>query len=446
MPNAVKQRTATLGRCSGPFYLHGDDDIVQYVAGQDGQSILPKVNNINGVSSRSIITLRNATNLPWWPSILKFEQGALPDSMIKSPEPITSVGEWAPMTAHCSTSPAVFVLSEPARIKRRAEIREAMYNTYDMKNVFFVLANHKQENQQLETQLDMETRVYGDVIVGDFPNDQHESATKKIVLSLNSFIRNCVSQIVTVMDDSVNLKAINFDFRPKDESIYCHGGSTDKSEIPDDPKVWPFGFQIPVRCKNKHMILRRQSAKGLATSMLHLNMTGFHDPFVFASGIARTTTSLKIDQMPTKPTADLSETSVTEPTKVLLSTMQGTDMGELMNILKESQTMFALSDPTAQLFGADQRKYYKPSETKLQLAMATQIIKNGFACQFKPQSMIIQDYVKKNGSDALTRKDAEYVTTGYAEFHTNAPYDEQKRQSCSSHSEYYATLIFLKCN
>ena len=352
--------------------------------------------------------------------------------MIKAPDPVTRIVEWAPMTAHCSTSPAVFVLSEPARIKRRAEIREAMYNEYDMKNVFFVLANHKQENQLLETQLEMEARVYGDVIVGDFPNDQHDSATKMIVLSLNAFIGNCVSQIVTVMDDNSSLKAINFDFRPKDESIFCFGGSTDKSDIPDDPHIWPFGFQIPVRCKNKHMILRRQSAKVLATAMIHLNMTGFHDPFVFASGIARTVTSLKIDVMP--PKSDESTVATVDPTKVLLTTMQGTDLGELMNILKECQTIFALSNPTAQLFGADQRKYYTPSEAKLQLAMATQIIKNGFMCQFKPQSLIIQDYVKKNDSIVLTRKDAEYVTTEYAEFHTNYPYDELKRQSCSLHS------------
>ena len=50
--------------------------------------------------------------------------------------------------------------------------------------------------------------------------------------------------------------------------------------------------------------------------------------------------------------------------------------------------------------------------------------------------MIIQDYVKNKGDDVLTRKDAEYLTKGYAEFHTTNAYDEKKRQSCKSHSKY----------
>ena len=95
-----------------------------------------------------------------------------------------------------------------------------------------------------------------------------------------------------------------------------------------------------------------------------------------------------------------------------------------------------MSDPTAALFGADQRKYYTPDQAKLQLEIASKIIANGFDCQFKPQSMIIQDYIKNQGENVLTRKDAEYLTKGYTEFHTSKAYDEKKRQSCKSHSKF----------
>ena len=74
---------------------------------------------------------------------------------------------------------------------------------------------------------DLIIRVYGDVFVGDFPNDQ-EAGVKKIILAMNVFVKNCVSQIVTVMDESVNLKNVNFNFRPMDETIYCSHGTTDK--------------------------------------------------------------------------------------------------------------------------------------------------------------------------------------------------------------------------
>ena len=137
-----------------------------------------KVNNVKGISSRNVITLRNVVNLEWWPAILKYDLGALPESMTKSSEPLTRITEWAPMSSHCSTSPAIFILSEPERIERRAEVREKMYNNFGMENVFFVMANHKQENQALETQLEMEARVYGDIIVGDFSNEKHESGSK----------------------------------------------------------------------------------------------------------------------------------------------------------------------------------------------------------------------------------------------------------------------------
>ena len=141
--------------------------------------------------------------------MLKYDLGNLPESMVKSSEPIHRIAEWAPMASHCSTAPAVFILSEPERIERRAEVREKLYNDFNMENVFFVLSNHRQENQLLETQLEMEARVYGDIIVGDFSNEKHESGTKKIVLALNQFIKNCVSQIVTVMDDSIDFMTIH---------------------------------------------------------------------------------------------------------------------------------------------------------------------------------------------------------------------------------------------
>ena len=73
-------------------------------------------------------------------------------------------------------------------------------------------------------------RVYGDVVVGDFANDQ-EAGVKKVILALNVFVKNCVSQIVTVMDDSADTRAINFNFRPMDETIYCSHGTTDKERV-----------------------------------------------------------------------------------------------------------------------------------------------------------------------------------------------------------------------
>ena len=135
------------------------------------------------------------------------------------------------------------------------------------------------------------------------------------------------------MDDSIDFMTINFDFRPKDESIYCAAASTDKSDIPDSSSTWPFGYQIPLRCKSNHFILRRQSAKELAASMIRLNMTGFVDPFLFSTAIARTTTNLKIDQTP--PKAENNEKVAIERTNVLLSTLQGTDISDLLNLFKE---------------------------------------------------------------------------------------------------------------
>ena len=120
--------------------------------------------------------------------------------------------------------------------------------------------------------------------------------------------------------------------------------------------------------------------------------------------------------------------------KVLVSTTYGTDIPELIDLLKEIHTIFALSNPTAALFGADQRKYFTPVQAKLQLTMATKILTNGFDCQFKPQNIILQDYVKKNGSDqALIRKDPEMLKTEFLEHNTNRPYDEQKRHQCNNH-------------
>ena len=123
-----------------------------------------------------------------------------------------------------------------------------------------------------------------------------------------------------------------------------------------------------------------------------------------------------------------------EAKKVLVSTTYGTDMSEFVDLIKEINTIFALSNPTAALFAADQRKYFTPVQAKLQLTMATKILANGFDCQFKPQSIILQDLVKKNGSDeALIRKDPEMLKTDFLEHNTNRPYDEQKRHQCSNH-------------
>ena len=55
LPNVVKQRTISLGRCTGPFYITGDDDIVQYIS-QNGQSILPKGKEIFKFSNRLLLT------------------------------------------------------------------------------------------------------------------------------------------------------------------------------------------------------------------------------------------------------------------------------------------------------------------------------------------------------------------------------------------------------
>ena len=116
------------------------------------------MSTINGLSSRDLNELRNVTNQAWWPKILSYDVGNLPESVQKSVDPRFSVAESQPMSSHCSTSPAIFVLSEPEEVKRRAEIREYFYNELAVTNVFFVLSNHKQENQALETQLEMESR------------------------------------------------------------------------------------------------------------------------------------------------------------------------------------------------------------------------------------------------------------------------------------------------
>ena len=128
-----------------------------------------KVNNVKGISSRSVITLRNAVNLAWWPAVLKYDLGDLPESMVKSSEPINRITEWAPMASHCSTAPAVFILSEPERIERRAEVREKLYNNFNMENVFFVLSNHRQGFSR-KNLITFTVRTISDIIVKEGDN------------------------------------------------------------------------------------------------------------------------------------------------------------------------------------------------------------------------------------------------------------------------------------
>ena len=160
LPNAVKQRTTSIGRCNGPFFL--TDNISDF---QTGTSVLPKMSTVNGLSSRDLNVLRNVTSQAWWPKILNYDVGKLPESVQKSVDPRFSVAESQPMASHCSTSPAIFVLSEPEQVKRRAEIREYFYNELTVTNVFFILSNHKQENQALETQLEMESSKASQILV-----------------------------------------------------------------------------------------------------------------------------------------------------------------------------------------------------------------------------------------------------------------------------------------
>ena len=119
--------------------------------------------------------------------------------------------------------------------------------------------------------------------------------------------------------------------------------------------------------------------------------------------------------------------------------MTGTDMSKLMAMMKDTPALFALSNPTAALFGGDERKYLTPAQTKLQLAMGGRILLNGFNCQLKPQNMIIKEYVNKNGTDALTHKGAEFINNAFQEFDTDKPYDQETIQTC----QHRGTFCFL---
>jgi len=76
----VKPRTISVGHCNGPFILKDESDLDHFF--QNNKILLPKSNELQGISSTDLNQLRNVINLDWWPKILVNEKSILPNSPI----------------------------------------------------------------------------------------------------------------------------------------------------------------------------------------------------------------------------------------------------------------------------------------------------------------------------------------------------------------------------
>ena len=196
------------------------------------------------LSTKDVFKLRNIIKEPWWPSSLSFEIGKIPPDLLKD--------QMIPEICHfpdkvCGIELAVFILSEVDAADKRATIREEAYNKYNKKNLYFVIADHIQvrdpltirathsrrcsvvksswipleENQKTEIILNLESKIYQDILVVDVLEDANLNEIDRISAALSFYLKNCVSQSVIITTDDFKLADINWNFKPPIDKIHC---------------------------------------------------------------------------------------------------------------------------------------------------------------------------------------------------------------------------------
>ena len=78
-----------------------------------------------------------------------------------------------------------------------------------------------EENQKTEIILNLESRIYQDILVVDVPEDANGNEIDRISAALSFYLKNCVSQSVIITTDDFKLADINWNFKPSIDKIYC---------------------------------------------------------------------------------------------------------------------------------------------------------------------------------------------------------------------------------
>ena len=78
-----------------------------------------------------------------------------------------------------------------------------------------------EENQKTEIILNLESRIYQDILIVDVPEDQNGNEIDRISAALSFYLKNCVSQSVIITTDDLNLADINWNFKPSIDKVYC---------------------------------------------------------------------------------------------------------------------------------------------------------------------------------------------------------------------------------
>ena len=174
----------------------------------------------------------------------------------------------------CGIELAVFILSEVDAVDDRAAIREEAYNKYNKNNLYFVITDHVQvrdrltsrrsivywqyivrffgsrfeENQKTEIILNLESRIYQDILVVDVPEDQNGNEIDRISAALSFYLKNCVSQSVIITTDDFNLADINWNFKPSIDKVYCNEDGFQIDVVKLAPTVNSFAWScLPIR-------------------------------------------------------------------------------------------------------------------------------------------------------------------------------------------------------
>lgn len=78
-----------------------------------------------------------------------------------------------------------------------------------------------EENQKTEIILNLESKIYQDILVVDVLEDANLNEIDRISAALSFYLKNCVSQSVIITTDDFKLADINWNFKPPIDKIYC---------------------------------------------------------------------------------------------------------------------------------------------------------------------------------------------------------------------------------
>ena len=120
------------------------------------------------------------------------------------------------------------------------------------------------------------------------------------------------------------------------------------------------------------------------TSTTSIAKVEVDNSFAYLTGILRVVNNIDISVID-KPATENGQSNEKTSAKVLISSMYGTDISQLIAPLKKTNSILTMSNPTGILLGTDQKKFLNENQNKLQLGLAKEITTNGFNCNFKPQ-------------------------------------------------------------